>query len=116
MKPLSTEFPLNGYQYRIIERSETRYFAAMFRDAGQISAYETGRIIKRPARDAKIAGKLIHFVACELIQTNNEFGNDPFDCCVMAKNKGVAWRKFLAGDEHDQKNGLRRPKMSIASS
>lgn len=107
MEPLEKEFRKNDMNYKILERSETRYFAELrSTESGNIVAYETGRILKQEGTQRIIDGKTVEYKAKELIVSNEKFGSDEFECCMNPKNESKVHAAFLEATEFDKNKQL----------
>ena len=107
MEPLKTEFTLNSMRYVILERTQDRYFAELRNaDKGNVSTYETGRIIHQKETDTVLDGTKVKFKARERIPSNEQFGRCPSgtECCMSPKHKDVVYAEYLKGVEWDEKH------------
>ena len=102
METLKTEFVKNDINYKIIERSESRYFAELSSTfSGNVIGYETGRIVRTNGGKATMGGKDVVFKPSENIVSNEQFGKDEFECSMGVKNKDYVYAAFMNGIERD---------------
>jgi hypothetical protein len=107
MEPLKKEFTLNHMRYVILERTADRYFAELRNtDTGNVSTYETGRIIHQQETNTVLDGIKVKFKAREKIPNNEQFGRCPSgtECCMSLKHKDIVYAEYLKGVEWDEKN------------
>jgi len=107
MEPLRSEFRMNDIDYKIIERSDTRYFAELHStESGKLVAYETGRIVKRKASTGVRGGVTVEYKAKEHVVDNEKFGKCPSDleCCMSPKYNNEVYRDYLKAIEWDKKH------------
>jgi hypothetical protein len=97
----------NRLNYRVVERSATRYFAEITNDNGCIVGYECGRIITSPKHEIESDGMVMKFDAHELACGNWEFYRDRFD--MLSPSKFDVYLKYLNAIEFD-KTGKCAPK------
>jgi len=107
MEALKLEFKMNDMNYKIVERSDSRYFAELHStESGNLVAYETGRIVQRKGNTGIIAGKAVEFKAKEAIINNEQFGKCPsgLEMCMTPKNKQEVYNTYLEAIKWDRKN------------
>jgi len=96
MKQLPSEFTKNDVKYKIVERTETRYFASIHSiETDALISYETGRIHIKKAHKEIIHGREANFTDREVISNDNQFGHDPFECCFPPRDKNLAYDQYV---------------------
>jgi hypothetical protein len=104
MEALNTEFRLNDINYKVTDRSDTRYFAELHStETGKLVGYETGRIIASKEQDAVIGGAQVHFSAKERIPSNESFGKVAHEVSMNKTHKELVYKEFKLGTEFDKK-------------
>jgi hypothetical protein len=96
-KVLDIAVKRSGCIYRILERSRSRYFAAVINtDTGHVIGYETGRIVKRKCHFRIDGDVQLHFDEVECLNDDNKFGIDRHEMFVTPPRKDVAYNAFIA--------------------
>lgn len=115
MKQLPLEFSRNDINYKILERTETRYFASLHStESNALISYETGRIHLKKAHKEIIHGREANFTDREVISNDDQFGYDPFECCYPPKLKDLVYQSYLASLKYTRpapKHQIRKPQL-----